>query len=312
MKLEKFKYILKIAECGSMTKASKELYISQPSLTKIISSIEREYNIKIFERVKSGVVVTEAGKLFIEYSKDIIRNYDMLNSVFKSNNRQNKDELHVWFQQLDFMPEVILKTYKASSSKFVEFDFNKTTRYKIVEAVQKGEANIGILVRTNRESKAFDWKLSATNLDVEVLDTSDVYICVSKKSDLYNKKEIDFKDTKDKAGICLDIDSVNKEDWVANSSDVYFNFNKVIYTSSIGVAKKLLENTDVILYAHKWIAELMGKVPIRYDKLANNNKYICELIYIKRKNTILLPIEKDFIENLKDTLKIANSRMRPI
>ena len=51
MQLNHLKYILKVAELGSITKAAHELYISQPSLTKTISNLEKQYNIKIFEPV---------------------------------------------------------------------------------------------------------------------------------------------------------------------------------------------------------------------------------------------------------------------
>ena len=303
MQLEKLKYIIKIAECGSITKASKELYVSQPSLTKVISSIEREYGIKIFERVKSGVILTESGKIFISYSKNIIREFEALNDVFKEENKQNKDELHVYFQSLDFIPEILLDTYKSSESKFLEFNFNNTTRYKIIEGVQKGYADIGILIKTNKESKTFDWQLSSTNLEVEVLDTSDIYICVGEKSELYNKKEIEFKDVRDKVSICLDIDNFNKADWLANTSDIVFKFNKVVYTTSLDICRSLLQNTDIILYTHKWASKYFENIPVRYEKIVNNNIYSCELVCIKRKNTVLLPIEEKFIEILKNNLE---------
>ena len=58
MQLNHLKYILKVAELGSITKAAHELYISQPSLTKTISNLEKHYNIKIFERTATGVSVT--------------------------------------------------------------------------------------------------------------------------------------------------------------------------------------------------------------------------------------------------------------
>ena len=40
MKMKQLEYLIKIAECGSISKAAQELYISQPSLTKAISSLE--------------------------------------------------------------------------------------------------------------------------------------------------------------------------------------------------------------------------------------------------------------------------------
>ena len=47
MRLVQLEYFIKIAECGSITKAAQELYVSQPSLTKAIASLEAEYDIKL-------------------------------------------------------------------------------------------------------------------------------------------------------------------------------------------------------------------------------------------------------------------------
>ena len=55
MRLVQLEYFIKIAECGSITKAAQELYVSQPSLTKAIASLEAEYDIKLLERTSKGV-----------------------------------------------------------------------------------------------------------------------------------------------------------------------------------------------------------------------------------------------------------------
>ena len=47
---KKLEYLLKIAETRSVTEAAKQLFISQPALSQIIGSIEKSYQIKIFEK----------------------------------------------------------------------------------------------------------------------------------------------------------------------------------------------------------------------------------------------------------------------
>lgn len=50
MKMKQLEYLIKIAECGSISKAAQELYISQPSLTKAISSLEEEFHVQLLLR----------------------------------------------------------------------------------------------------------------------------------------------------------------------------------------------------------------------------------------------------------------------
>ena len=64
MRLEQISYFLQVAETQSMTGAAKELYISQPALSKQIALLEREVGVPLFERKARGVVLTSAGRQF--------------------------------------------------------------------------------------------------------------------------------------------------------------------------------------------------------------------------------------------------------
>ena len=49
MTLQQLKYVVTVAETGTITNAAKKLYISQPSLTNAIHELEKEMNIVIFQ-----------------------------------------------------------------------------------------------------------------------------------------------------------------------------------------------------------------------------------------------------------------------
>lgn len=51
------------AECGNISQAAKQLYISQPAVSKAISRLEESFGTSLFSRSSRGVVPTEAGKL---------------------------------------------------------------------------------------------------------------------------------------------------------------------------------------------------------------------------------------------------------
>lgn len=54
MTLQQLKYALTIADCNSINEASKQLFISQPSLSETIRELETELGFDIFLRSKSG------------------------------------------------------------------------------------------------------------------------------------------------------------------------------------------------------------------------------------------------------------------
>lgn len=54
MKMKQLEYLLKIAECGSITKASEQLFVSQPTLTKAVMNLEEEYGVQLLVRKTRG------------------------------------------------------------------------------------------------------------------------------------------------------------------------------------------------------------------------------------------------------------------
>lgn len=71
MTLDKFEYILAVAEEKNLTKAARRLYISQPGLTAYINKLEQYLGIKLFDRAASPIRVTEAGALYISKMQEI-------------------------------------------------------------------------------------------------------------------------------------------------------------------------------------------------------------------------------------------------
>lgn len=73
MKIQDLQYITEIAEAGSIGKAANKLYVAQPSLSKCIQKVEREYGITLFKRVKGvSVSLTPEGELFVGMAREIL------------------------------------------------------------------------------------------------------------------------------------------------------------------------------------------------------------------------------------------------
>lgn len=64
-------YVIAVAECKSISRAADLLYISQPSLSRYLSNLEDELGVNLFIRTINGTELTEAGKIYLEYAKEI-------------------------------------------------------------------------------------------------------------------------------------------------------------------------------------------------------------------------------------------------
>ena len=74
MTLQQLKYVLAIADKGSINEAAKSLFISQPSLSNSIKELEQELQITIFVRTNRGMTLTNDGYEFIGYARQVFSN----------------------------------------------------------------------------------------------------------------------------------------------------------------------------------------------------------------------------------------------
>lgn len=74
----RLKVFQSVAKNLSFTKASQELFISQPAITKHIQELETCYQTRLFDRQGNKIVLTEAGKLLLEHSERILEDYKRL------------------------------------------------------------------------------------------------------------------------------------------------------------------------------------------------------------------------------------------
>lgn len=95
MNFNRLRYILTVAEEHNITKAAAKLYISQPSLSQCIRSIENELGTELFIRGKSSVSLTKAGELYVDWAKGTIESYRMLEAQLENLKTSAHRELEV-------------------------------------------------------------------------------------------------------------------------------------------------------------------------------------------------------------------------
>src|SRR5271170_4629335 len=76
MELRSLHYFVRIAELGSITRASAHLQIAQPALTRHIQRLEDEVDAALFTRANRGVRLTEAGQKLLESAQRILRDVE--------------------------------------------------------------------------------------------------------------------------------------------------------------------------------------------------------------------------------------------
>ena len=71
-RLQEFTVFARAAESGSFSRAARELNLSQPSVSRIVSALEARLGVKLLLRTTRSVTLTDAGVLFLERAREIL------------------------------------------------------------------------------------------------------------------------------------------------------------------------------------------------------------------------------------------------
>lgn len=92
MDIKEITNFIAIAENGSISKAARELHISQPPLTKQLQRLETELNVTLFERTSKGVTLTKKGRMFYRRALSLIA---FSESIFSELNSKSESTINI-------------------------------------------------------------------------------------------------------------------------------------------------------------------------------------------------------------------------
>lgn len=301
MQIKQLKYLVKIVECGSISRAAEQLYITQPNLTKAVSSLETEYEIRLFNRKARGVELTAEGKEFMRYARKVIAAADALDSNFMMQKKEQRAELFLASHQFDFIYDCLLKTYEVFEAQSVHFSLIETDRSDVVQQVLDGNADIGFFVRNDADAKSMIWNKEAGRLETYVLDRGNYYICVGPKSKFYDREIVSYGEVKDCLQLALDMEESAKQDLYFDNALLRDGVReKMIFFNTVSACEHFLLNSDAVLFVSKWTIGCFGHSEIRTIPVALESSFpiggINELLMVKRAGEQLNGTERTFLD----------------
>lgn len=144
MTIHQIRYALEVKSRGSITKAAKALYISQPNLSSSIKSLEDELGFPIFVRTTSGIIPTEAGEYFFQHSKNLLWELEAIQNL---GSRSQVRRLHVsgtTYRTIDYAFLRLLEHYQGEAR--VDLQRNVNSFLGTIDELYQGESELGILV----------------------------------------------------------------------------------------------------------------------------------------------------------------------
>lgn len=144
MTLQQLKYVLTIANKGTISDAAKTLYISQPSLTNAVKELENELNVTIFNRTNKGVILSKEGEIFLGYARQVVEQVRLLEEKYKGK-AKGKQDFCVSTQHYSFAVEAFVDLLSEYGGDEYDFRIRETQTYEIIDDVSKLRSEIGVL-----------------------------------------------------------------------------------------------------------------------------------------------------------------------
>ena len=195
MTLQQLKYIIMIAETGSITMAAERLFIAQPSLSKSVAELEKEMGINIFNRSNRGVYLSEDGTKFLSYARQIVEQAELLESEYKAAPPPNR-AFAVSSQHYAFVVNAFVELVREYGRDKYEFSLRELKTAEIIEDVRTHRSDIGVLYLSGFNREVVRHILQSEDLRFEPLFTAKPHVFVSRNNPLVGRKTVTLEELK--------------------------------------------------------------------------------------------------------------------
>ena len=155
MTLNQLRYFQTVARLENYRAAAEELFISQPSLSRSMDSLEQELGITLFQRAGRGIVLTRSGRLFLEYVDRIIEDCDIAVHKMKdmSSSGGRIDIGYVFPLANYYIPHKVRSFLNQPGNENVTFGFSQSKTSTIIQEVKSGRFDVGFCAYSEHEEE---------------------------------------------------------------------------------------------------------------------------------------------------------------
>ncbi len=139
MDIRDLRFFCLTAEMEHVTKAAEKLGVSQPFLTRVISNLEKEIGLSLFDNVGRKIRLNENGETFYKHAKKVLADMDELNSEVSAMLDRHNKSIRILCNISSYSPELIMAFRKKYPNYTISIEFAVVK--DILDALVAGEAD---------------------------------------------------------------------------------------------------------------------------------------------------------------------------
>ena len=196
MRIQQLQYLEKIVESGSINEAAKALFLSQPSLSNAIKELEQEMDLQLLVRQKSGVSLTNEGREFMIYARQILDQVKLMEAKYKQHTVR-KQAFSVSAQHYAFVVHAFVDLIKQVDAEEYQFTLRETETQNILEDVMSFKSSLGILYLNKFNRQVLTKLFKEKKLKFTPLFKAKPHVFVCRDNPLAQKSSVKLRDLED-------------------------------------------------------------------------------------------------------------------
>lgn len=312
MNFQSLKYIVAIERFGSISKAASKLYVSQPYLSKVVREMEDEYHITIFTRGKSGIALTDSGRVFIDMAVRLLDNVEHFNQIFE------QQDFNVIGLRLSTVPySLVMNAYTSTLKELpdsrMRLYYKESNNYKIIQEIYANEADIGVIAVTNSNVPMMENFLKMKHISHHFMMNMNIMLTVGEHHPLLKKlgsitlEDIYQYDFVMYASLDSPLGSDIQNAYNEVSSEHILDWSRIkriVYIYSRACLHNILTQTDFIALGSAETHDQIGRyhivsIPLPRQRRNEEPCSYSQLWAIHLKDKALPPLGEAFMRNLR-------------
>ncbi len=299
MTLQQLRYAIEIEKSGSLSKAAKKLFVSQPNLSNSMKDLETEFGFTIFKRSNRGVQITEKGATFLIYARSVLNQCEEMKNISEDT---SSSSFRLIAQNYSPIMEAFIKFVKLNSDgEKIKYELTNERGIEVIDKVYKQEADLGVLLIMQDTRDELITHLEDRNLNYTSLGKLGFFVKVRSGHPILEHKETIFRELYKYPYVHYNESMyIQQTDVYKNDYLEFINSNKEINVFDRNVRCKIVSETNAFSIGCKMDPHLSKS----FDwKLIPIPDVYTELGYFHKKSIPISVESQKYIELLKEELR---------
>ena len=302
MTLTQLEYIVALDTHRHFVLASEKSFVTQPTLSMQIQKLEDELGIKIFDRTKQPVIPTEIGASVIAQARIILREANMIKHLINEQKDNMTGEIRIGIIPT-LAPYLLPPLFKHMREKYPQLHLiiKETITEEVIHELKNNRLDCGLVVTPLKDA----------SIKEDVLFYEELFVYVSKKNALYDKKYVLATEIDPsqlwllEEGHCFRSQILNLCE-LRKHSDLHFKYE----TGNIETLKRMVDKSDGITILPELAVMEFGASQMKLVKKLKEPSPAREVSLITHRNHIKTKLIKTLKEEILNIVPKQMQKLR--